>query len=183
MAYLATRFIHGLSADHGLGTIDKAQFIADLPCADLSTRMKSSEGTVCMAFMTWTKEMSVGVAVLDDDHMRLVELLNELHRVVMAGKTGVALENVIEQMVDYTRFHFAREEKLFTQAGFPGAEEHKHEHEMLIRRALSLQARFENGQSRELSLEAMDSLQRWLSGHILGSDREYIPYLHAKGIH
>jgi hemerythrin-like metal-binding protein len=86
-------------------------------------------------------------------------------------------------MVDYTRFHFAREEKLFTQAGFPGAEEHKHEHEMLIRRALSLQARFENGQSRELSLEAMDSLQRWLSGHILGSDREYIPYLHAKGIH
>jgi hemerythrin len=145
--------------------------------------MKSSEGAPRMPFMSWTKEMSVGVAVLDDDHMRLVELLNELHRGVMAGKTRAALEKVIEQLVDYTRYHFKREETLFTQAGFPGAEEHRHEHEMLLRRALSLQARFENGQSRELSLEALDFLQQWLSGHILGSDREYIPYLHAKGIH
>lgn len=140
-------------------------------------------GALRMSFMIWTEEMSVGVESLDEDHKRLIELLNRLHENVEAGKTGKALEKVIEQMVKYTQYHFTREEALFNQAGFPQAAEHHHEHEMLMRRALSLQARFENGQSRELSLEAMDVLQRWLSSHILGSDREYIPYLRAKGIH
>ena len=135
-----------------------------------------------MPLMTWTDEMSLGIKTLDDDHKRLVELLNELHRRVLSGKSGAAIEDAIEQMIHYTRYHFKREEQLFSGTGFPDADEHKREHEMLIRRALSLQARFKSGQSGELSLETMGFLQRWLNDHIMGSDRDYIPYLKGKGI-
>jgi hemerythrin len=100
----------------------------------------------------------------------------------MSGKTGAAIEQVMGQLVDYTRYHFTREEELFSGTPFPDAEEHKHEHEMLIKRVVSLQARFENAPSHELSIETLGFLQRWLSDHILGSDRDYIPYLKAKGM-
>ncbi|MGA3048031.1 MAG: bacteriohemerythrin [Terracidiphilus sp.] len=144
--------------------------------------MESSEGTLHTPLMSWVDEMSVGVKVLDDDHKRLIELLNRLHEGIVTGQARRVLEDVIEQMLDYTKYHFSREESLFNKAGFPGAAEHKHEHDLLIRRAMNLQARFENGQSTELSLEAMDFLKRWLTGHIQGSDRDYMPFLAAKGI-
>jgi hemerythrin-like metal-binding protein len=133
-------------------------------------------------FMTWTEEMSVGVKVLDEDHKILIGLLNELHDGIESGRTRGALESVIDKMFRYTRTHFAREEKLFAQTGYPGTEAHKAEHERLIRRTVGLQARFESGQSRELSLEAMAFLQKWLTDHIMGSDQNYKPYFNAKGI-
>lgn len=135
-----------------------------------------------MPLMAWVDEMSVGVKVLDDDHKRLIELLNRLHEGIVSGQSRRVLEDVIEQMLDYTKYHFSREESLFNKAGFPGAAEHKHEHDLLIRRAINLQSRFENGQSTELSLEAMNFLKKWLTGHIQGSDRDYMPFLAAKGI-
>lgn len=135
-----------------------------------------------MPLMTWTEEMSVGVQSLDNDHKRLIELLNELHEGIESGQTNQALESVIDGLVRYTRFHFAREEKFFADAGFPDSAAHKAEHDMLSRRALNLQARFENGQSQELSLQAMEFLKSWLTDHIMGSDQKYGPFLNAKGI-
>lgn len=136
-----------------------------------------------MPLMTWTEEMSVGVKALDDDHKKLVALLNELHEGILSGEPKPVLERVIERLVEYTIYHFGREEKLFTDAGFPAATEHKREHELLSRRARNLQSRFECGQSTQLSLEAMNFLKIWLTGHIMGNDKEYVPYLKAKGIH
>jgi hemerythrin len=144
--------------------------------------MYDSEEIERMPLMTWTDEMSLGIKTLDEDHKRLIELLNQLHQEVISGNTRAALESAIEQLIDYTQYHFTREENLFTGTRFPDAEEHKHEHEMLIKRAVSLQARFKSGQIPELSLETMGFLQRWLSDHIMGSDRDYIPYLKASGI-
>jgi hemerythrin-like metal-binding protein len=135
-----------------------------------------------MPLMTWTEEMSVGVKALDEDHKKLVALLNELHEGILAGQQKVVLEKVIEKLVEYTIFHFGREEKLFTDAGFPASAEHKREHDLLSRRARNLQSRFECGQSTQLSLESMEFLKSWLTSHIMGSDQEYRPYLQAKGI-
>lgn len=136
-----------------------------------------------MPLMTWTEDMSVGIKMLDEDHQRLVSLLNDLHDGIVAGRAKAALEGVVEQLVKYTIYHFDREEKLFTDAGFPGSVAHKSEHDLLSRRARNLQSRFECGQSAQLSLEAMNFLKAWLTGHILGSDKEYGRYLNSKGIH
>lgn len=135
-----------------------------------------------MPLMTWTEEMSVGVKVLDNDHKELIRLLNELNDGIETGHFRAALEGIIDGLFRYTRTHFAREERLFAQTGFPGAAAHKAEHELLIRRTVNLQARFESGQSRELSLEAMAFLKKWLTDHIMGSDQKYKPHLNAKGI-
>jgi hemerythrin len=135
-----------------------------------------------MPFMTWADEMSVGVKVLDDDHKTMIRLLSDLHDVVVGSRARSALDKAIEGMLRSTKAHFAREEILFKQTAYPGAAEHKAEHEQLARRAMNLQARLESGQSKELSLQTMELLKSWLIDHIEGSDKKYGPHLKAKGI-
>jgi hemerythrin-like metal-binding protein len=132
--------------------------------------------------MTWTEEMSVGVKVLDDDHKNLIEMLNQLNDGILAGKGRETLGVVIEKLLEYTNFHFAREERLFIETGYPGGAAHKEEHESLSRRVKNLQSRFESGQSLEVSMETMAFLKSWLTNHIQGSDQKYGPHLNAKGI-
>jgi hemerythrin len=135
-----------------------------------------------MPLMAWTEEMSVRVKVLDDDHKTLIEMLNELNDGIETGRAKAALESVIEKLSNYTRIHFAREERMFAQTGYAGGPAHKAEHALLARRVMNLQARFESGQSRELGMETMAFLKSWLTDHIMGSDQRYGPHLNAKGI-
>lgn len=132
--------------------------------------------------MEWTSEMTVSVKVLDDDHKKLIDMLNILHEGIVSSEPRAVLETVIEGLLRYTRFHFAREEKLFAQSGFPGGAAHKSEHDLLTRRVGNLQARFENGQLLELSMQAMEFLKSWITDHIQGSDKAYGPFLNSKGI-
>jgi hemerythrin len=126
--------------------------------------------------------MSVGVKVLDDDHMKLVGMVNELHDGILEGHRAEALGHVLDQLVSYTRIHFNREEALFARTNYPSAGEHKREHDDLIAKALDLQARYKGGASSMLSLETMSFLKSWLAHHIQGSDRSYSKHLNAKGI-
>ena len=136
-----------------------------------------------MPLMEWTEEMSVGVKAIDDDHKKLIDMLNQLNDGILAGQTAASLESVIEGLLRYTKYHFAREERLFTETGYPSGAAHKAEHDMLARRVSNLQMRFEAGQSFQLSMEAMEFLKNWLTDHIMGSDQQYGPHLNAKGIH
>jgi hemerythrin len=135
-----------------------------------------------MALMTWTEEMSVGVKVLDDDHKKLVSMVNELHAGILGGRRQEALGGVLDQLVSYTKVHFAREEEMFARTGYANAVEHKKEHDELIKKALELQARYKGGATSMLSLETMSFLKNWLSHHILGIDKKYGPHLNAKGV-
>jgi hemerythrin len=132
--------------------------------------------------MEWNEDMSVRVKVLDDDHKTLIRMLNDLYDGIVAGQARTALEDVIDGLMRYTKLHFAREERLFAETGFPGSAAHKAEHDLLTRRVMNLQTRFENGQSFELSMEAMSFLKSWLNNHIMGSDQAYGMHLNAKGI-
>ena len=49
-----------------------------------------------MPLMTWTDRMSVGVAVLDEDHRKLVAMVNELYDAMQAGQGKEKLGRVLE---------------------------------------------------------------------------------------
>lgn|SRR5271166_660699 len=134
-----------------------------------------------MPFMTWTEKLAVGVKVLDDDHKKLIDMLNQLDDGMKAGHGKEALAKVLEGLVSYTKFHFAREEDFFAKTGYPAAT-HKKEHADLVTKVLDLQARCKRGELA-LSLETAEFLKDWLTSHILGTDQKYGAHLNAKGIH
>ncbi len=132
--------------------------------------------------MTWTEKLSVGVAVLDEDHKRLVGMVNELYDSMQAGHGKETLGRILNDLVRYTKEHFAREEKFFAQTGYPAAAAHKHEHDALTQQVIEVQQKYMSGASAALSIDVLRFLKSWLINHIQGSDQKYRPHLNAKGI-
>jgi hemerythrin len=135
-----------------------------------------------MPLMTWTSELSVGVTVLDEDHKKLVAILNELHDGMAAGQGRATLGKVFDGLVEYTKTHFAREEQFLFETEYPRAEVHKKQHEDLTMRVTDLQTRYRNG-ALTLTKEVLNFLKDWLTYHIKGHDQKYGAHLHGKGIH
>lgn len=135
-----------------------------------------------MPLMTWTEKLSVGVGVLDDDHKRLVAMVNELYDAMQAGHGKETLGRILNDLVHYTKVHFAREEKFFAETSYPAIAVHKQEHDALTQQVLDVQQKYMAGASAALSIDVLRFLKTWLVNHIQGSDQKYRPHLNAKGI-
>src|SRR3954454_24897992 len=104
-----------------------------------------------MTLMAWTDKLSVGIAVIDDDHKKLVGMVNELYDAMRAGHGKDKLGGIPDRLVQYTKFHFAREEKLFAQTAYPGAVPHKEQLEALTRQVIDVQKKYNGGADATLS--------------------------------
>ncbi len=135
-----------------------------------------------MPLIVWNEEMSVGVKDLDDQHQKLVDILNELHESISAGQSTEVMGKIIERLIEYTKVHLGFEERLLFQTGYPEISEHGRQHDEMITTALSAQAKVRWGTSPGLSTEILDFLQHWLTNHIQGTDKLYTAHLHAHGI-
>ena len=133
--------------------------------------------------MFWTEEMCVGVEELDDDHKQLIALPNEANETLSSGQSREVVGEVLDRLVEKTTTHFAHEESLFDQTGFPGAVAHRREHDLMLGQALKWHAHFKSGLPPFLSEEQICSFQSWLDNHIQGADMQYGPHLNAKGNH
>ena len=65
--------------------------------------------------------------------------------------------------------------------GYADYQAHKAEHDELTKQVLDFQRRFQ-ARSAGLSMELMAFLKNWLINHIQGSDKQYAPFLHGKGV-
>src|ERR1035437_1544712 len=148
-----------------------------------SVTRNSEKEALYMPLITWNDNLSVGVKALDDDHKRLVGMINELHDAIMLGRARDVLSGVLDGMVKHTQTHFAREEQFFVQTGYRGRAAHKREHDNLTRRVKTLQAEYNGGEPLALSIETIGFLKTWLVAHIQGSDKKYGPHLNSKVIH
>jgi hemerythrin len=135
-----------------------------------------------MTLMTWSEKLSVGVGVLDEDHKRLVGMVNELYDSMQAGHGKEILGRILNDLVQYTKVHFAREEKFFADTGYPATAPHKQEHDALTKQVMDVQQKYISGASAALSIDVLRFLKNWLINHIQGSDQKYRPHLNAKGI-
>lgn len=135
-----------------------------------------------MASMIWNESLSVGVKALDDDHKKLVEMINEMLDGILNNRRQEALSQVLGKLVKYTKFHFDREEEYFARTGYAAAPHHISEHQQLIKKVTVLQARFKAGDASLNPLELMQFLKDWLVRHIMEEDKKYKMHLNANGI-
>ena len=135
-----------------------------------------------MSLMEWTERMSVGVTQFDDEHKKLIVLINDLFDAVQAGRGRQALGAVLDELVDYTKTHFAHEEHQFKKAGYPAFAEHKKEHDTLTKQVIDIQRKYHAGATAMLSMEVMSFLKSWLVNHIQGTDSLYTAFLNEKGV-
>lgn len=134
-----------------------------------------------MPLFPWDDSYSVGVRVIDDQHRKLVSLLNDLHDAMRVGKARSILGRIFEDLVAYTKYHFSTEERLMEQHGYDGYAAHKAEHDDLTAKALDLQQRWRAG-TLGISIETSEFLRAWLAHHIQGTDKQLGAFLNTKGV-
>ncbi len=123
-----------------------------------------------MALLIWQDDLNTGIDIIDAQHQRIVEMINRLH-VTNRTMERIAVAEVIDELVDYTLSHFAFEEELMEEAGYPFCAAHKRVHEVFTKRVAEYRMRFQAGE--DIVDELRSLLSRWLFNHIRSDDKAY----------
>lgn len=126
--------------------------------------------------LVWRDSYRCGHPLMDAQHQTLFALANELLVAVIDGLTKETIHSVIRRLLAHTVQHFADEEALQSESGFPGWESHQRLHEELVQKARELERDFlagELGVARLFEFLAYELVAR----HMLIADREFFPYL------
>ncbi|MEW6720442.1 MAG: bacteriohemerythrin [Thermodesulfobacteriota bacterium] len=134
-----------------------------------------------MGLIQWNDEYSVKVRQFDNQHRKLIDIVNQLHDAMKCGKGSQIMNNVLASLAGYTQAHFSEEERLMRLHGFPGFVAHKRAHDQLVERIREFQRQAEADGSA-ITLGVMVFLKDWLVRHIQGEDVKYGPYLNMKGV-
>jgi hemerythrin len=121
--------------------------------------------------ISWTAELNTGIDVIDNQHKRIVDYINQLGTAVHQHSRA-AVGPVLDELVDYTASHFAFEESLQEEAGYKYAKPHKAVHEVFIKRVAKYQEKHYAGEDVAQQLHAM--LSTWLIHHIKRDDMAYV---------
>ena len=127
--------------------------------------------------ITWSPELNTGIDVIDHQHRRIVDFINDLEAAQVLGEKS-QIKQVIDDCVDYTLSHFAFEESLQEEAGYQYCRPHKKVHELFTRKVSEYQERMALGDDVAEELHAM--LARWLVNHIKRDDADYVGAVKAK---
>jgi len=79
-----------------------------------------------------------GVIAIDKQHEKLVNMFNRLNEAVKNNESREDIYRIIDDVIAFTRIHFATEEQLMVQSDYPEFEAHREKHKELINDALHL---------------------------------------------
>lgn len=136
--------------------------------------------------MEWTKDLSVGVDEIDDQHKELFSRINDLVAAVKQHTCKYKIGDVIKFLEDYVVFHFGVEEGYMQELGYPAYTQHKAQHEIFMRNFAGLKEklpRLEGGRkpgSYDLSVETNQLVVDWILEHIGKVDKKLGAFLKDK---
>jgi hemerythrin-like metal-binding protein len=119
----------------------------------------------------WNDNFATGLADVDDQHRRLIELLNQLVRRMAFRDEKPAVSEVLRALEDYAAEHFQSEEKIWRAhfEGDPWLDRHEVEHVDFVRKLAEVKG---SGGSDEAIVERLVSfLTHWLAQHIIEADK------------
>ncbi|AEJ19143.1 bacteriohemerythrin [Gracilinema caldarium] len=126
----------------------------------------------------WNERYSVGIPLIDDQHQRLVQMANELYEGCTQGEEAARayFGSVIKKAVAYVKDHFATEERMLQEAGYPDYQNHKKQHEAFIRTILEEVKAFQEGR-KFVPNHFARYLRDWTLEHIAVSDQSYKEFM------
>lgn len=125
-----------------------------------------------MPFIEWSEKLSVMVPLFDEQHKKLIAIINELHDAMDTGCGREVLGELFDKLIDYTVYHFETERKALDFHEFPKLAEHMAAHKGFTDKVLDLKRRFE-AKEILISIDLSEFLQSWLVDHIMGADKAY----------
>lgn len=132
-----------------------------------------------MPIIHWTPDLSVGVGSIDTDHKLLISLINQLDEAIRGGEPQGTVTRVLDALLDYADYHFAREESLMRASGYPDLAAHNRAHASFRAQVHDIRDRYHRNAECIRAREILAFLQNWLRAHIIGRDKLYAPFVQS----
>lgn len=122
-------------------------------------------------WVTWDASLSVGIAVIDEHHKHLFDLVNDLFQVVAKQRGAKEVARVLKALDLYARIHFTAEERMMEQYQHSGL---KHQHRQHRLFGEKLQAFYAQLHVNPLTTQydVLEFTRHWLVTHILEEDSQ-----------
>jgi hemerythrin len=134
-----------------------------------------------MALVSWDESYSVKVQKFDEQHKKLIGIINQLHDAMRSGKGSQVQVDVLMSLATYTQAHFSEEERVMRLHNYPDFVTHKKAHDQLVAQVRNFQREAETDKT-VITMGLMIFLKDWLLQHIQGVDFKYGPFMKEKGI-
>ena len=132
-----------------------------------------------MGLVRLEDHLKLDVPEIDAQHETLISLINQLHETMLKEAGKEALDGLLSQLLEHTRYHFSYEEGLMSEYDYPEYQRHKAEHERLLQRLAGLVERYRNGELL-FSFAVVLELKGWATVHIEKSDKLLGVFLHDR---
>lgn len=130
-------------------------------------------------FIEWDSSFETGITEFDNQHKKLAALINRIYNAIKDGRAQNEVESILNELVDYTVYHFDSEEKAFKQFNYPEYAEHRKIHEALKSQVGKFINDLKSGRS-SIGYNLMEFLKSWLLNHIKVEDKKYSKFLKGK---
>jgi len=132
-------------------------------------------------FMPWSAKLELGVKMFDDQHKELIKLINKLYYAMQTKKGDQAMLGILDELVNYTVYHFDNEEEMFRKYGYENQDQHIKIHTNLKNTAVDLKEKILAGEA-VIGFNVISFLENWVKNHILVEDMKYAPFFKSKGL-
>jgi len=135
--------------------------------------------------LLWTDNLSVGVKYFDEDHRRLISMINELNSAVqnvdVAGSIAEdEIEIALHRLENYFEYHCLQEEVFMENIGFPELDDHRLHHRQFLEKIKSMSDAMSGSRDPLHAKDLMQFIYDWLINHVNGADKKYGEYLHSE---
>jgi len=131
-----------------------------------------------MRLLTWKPEYSVGIPAVDYEHQTLIDTINRLHDQLEAPDRKQTVPAFFGELLREISGHFALEEKIMRDLGYPRLAGHKEDHEQLLDELRDIMDVFEHSDEVD-SVELGTRLESWFSRHFRTHDAQLHKTLEA----
>lgn len=126
--------------------------------------------------LRWKEEYETGVQMIDEQHQKLFEIGNRafelLNNDFVIDKYDKILD-ILEELKNYTIFHFTSEEEYLIKIGYKGFLAHKVEHDDFIQKLNNVDYKRIEGNQDKYIMEILEFLFKWIDEHILIKDQKH----------
>ncbi|MBP2653302.1 MAG: iron-binding protein, hemerythrin [Firmicutes bacterium] len=125
----------------------------------------------------WKEEYRLGIEIIDEQHQRLMDIADRasalLRNELITDKYDKIVD-ILQELKDYTIYHFASEEDYMKNIGYGKLLSHKVEHDDFVAKISNIDlSKIDNNQNLYL-LELLDFVAKWIGSHILKTDKMYV---------
>ena len=126
-----------------------------------------------MSLFTWSDKYSIGNDEIDNQHKMLFDILNRLFDICVGRNKTDTVEEVMNELVSYTNYHFKFEEQYMRDVGYKDLNKHIEQHNYFTieikianRRQLQDKCCTDN--------KLIEFLSNWLIQHVTEEDIKYV---------